>query len=147
MNAGFCRPAPIFGLVILCQIPDGQNAKNWRGICGKMARRLAVSAVLKINRVASAVRDKASQMSSGNLARRLERIEAEFAPPEDPQMMEIQFIALVGGQIIHRMFIPAESPKRGRRRPWSQNADVRALSWNWGRTDELTAPPGAQAAR
>lgn len=86
-------------------------------------------------------------MNSRNLARRLERIEAEFAPPENPQMMEIQFVALVGGEIIHRMFIPEEPRKRGRRRPWSQNADVRASSWNWGRTDELTLSPGDQAAR
>ena len=93
------------------------------------------------------MRDKASQMSSRNLARRLERIEAEFAPPEDPQMMEIQFIALVGGQIIHRMFIPAEPSKRIRRRPWSQNTDSRDSSWNWCRTDELTAPLGSHAAR
>ncbi len=86
-------------------------------------------------------------MSSRNLTRQLEQLEAELAPPEDPEMMEIQFIALVGGQIIHKMFIPAEPPKRGRRRPWSQNADVRTSSWNWGRTDELTAPTGAQAGR
>jgi hypothetical protein len=86
-------------------------------------------------------------MSSRNLTRRLERIEAELAPPEDPEMMEIQTIALVGGEIIHRMFIPAESPKRGRRRRWSRNANVPASAWNWGRTDELTAPPSAQAAR
>jgi hypothetical protein len=86
-------------------------------------------------------------MSSRNLARRLRQLEADLAPPEDPEMMEIQSIALVGGEILHRMFIPAEPPKRGRRRPWSRNADVRASSWNWGRTDELTAPPGAQATR
>ena len=84
-------------------------------------------------------------MSSRNLTRRLEQLEAELAPPEDPEMMEIQFIALVGRQIIHRMFIPAEPPKRGRRRPCSQNADVRASSWNWGRTDDLDTAQNSQA--
>ena len=86
-------------------------------------------------------------MSSRSLTRRLEQLEAELAPPEDPEMMEIQSIALVGGEILHRMFIPAEPPKRGRRRPWSQKAGGHASSWNSDRNDELTTSPGAQATR
>jgi hypothetical protein len=86
-------------------------------------------------------------MSSRSLTRRLEQLEAELAPPKDPKMMEIQFVSLVGGEILHRMFMPAEPPKRGRRRPWSQNVDIPASSWNWNGNDDLTAPLRAQAAR
>ena len=88
--------------------------------------------------------ESVGQMSNRNIARRLEQLEAELAPPKDPEMMEIQFIALVTGQIVHRMFIPTEPPKRGRRRPWSQDADVRSSSWNWGRTNELDTSNDSQ---
>ncbi len=67
-------------------------------------------------------------MSSRNLARRLERLETELAPPADPEMMEIRFLALVGGEILFRFFIPRDPPKHGRRRPWSRNVDVHAAS-------------------
>ena len=112
-----------------------------------MARRLAVSAVLKINRVASAVRDKAGQMSSRNFTRRLERIEAELAPPEEPEMMEICFRALVDGEIISRYFMPRYPPKRGWRRHWAQNPGRYTSSWNSDPNDALTSSPGDQAAR
>jgi hypothetical protein len=62
------------------------------------------------------------------LSRRLQHLEAELAPPKDPEMMEIRFVALVTGEIIHRMFLPAEPPKRGRRRLWSQNAGAHSSS-------------------
>ena len=38
-------------------------------------------------------------MSSRNLSRRLERIEAELAPPKDQEMVEICFSDLVTGEI------------------------------------------------
>jgi hypothetical protein len=55
-------------------------------------------------------------VSSRNLSRRLERIEAELAPPKDQEMVEICFSDLVTGEIIQRMFLPAEASKRGRMR-------------------------------
>jgi len=67
-------------------------------------------------------------MSGSNVTRRLERLEAELIPPKDPEMMEIRFSDLVTEEIIHRMFLPAEPPKRGRNRLWSQNASVHATS-------------------
>jgi hypothetical protein len=83
-------------------------------------------------------------VSSRNVARRLERLEAELAPPKDPEMIEIQFRALVGGEIISRFFMPRDPPKRGWRRHWSQNANVRASSWNCDRNDELDTPKDSQ---
>lgn len=62
------------------------------------------------------------------LSRRLQYLEAELVPPKDPEMMEIRFVALVTGEIIHRMLLPTEPPKRGRRRLWSQNASAHSLS-------------------
>ena len=62
------------------------------------------------------------------LSRRLQRLEAELVPPKEAEMIEIQFVALVGGEIIHRMFLPAEPPKRGRRWLWSQNANAHSSS-------------------
>ena len=70
-------------------------------------------------------REKPSRIT-GNLGRRLGRLEAELAPPRPPEMMEIQFIALVGGEILHRMFIPKRV--RGRSRPWPQNASADSSS-------------------
>ena len=67
-------------------------------------------------------------MSSRNLTRRLERIEAELVPPKDEKMIEICFSDLVTGEIIQRMFVPAEAPKRGRLRLWSQNASASSSS-------------------
>jgi hypothetical protein len=67
-------------------------------------------------------------VSSRNLSRRLERIEAELAPPKDQEMVEICFSDLVTGEIIQRMFLPAEAPKRCRMRLWSQNASARSSS-------------------
>jgi hypothetical protein len=60
-------------------------------------------------------------VNSRNLSRRLERIAAELAPPKDQEMMQICFSDLVTGEIIQRMFLPLEPPKRGRMRLWSQN--------------------------
>jgi hypothetical protein len=67
-------------------------------------------------------------MITRNLTRRLERLKVELAPPKDPEMMEIRFSDLVTEEIIHRMFLPAEPPKRGRNRLCSQHASVHALS-------------------
>ena len=67
-------------------------------------------------------------MITRNLTRRLERLKVELAPPKDPEMMEIRFSDLVTEEIIHRMFLPAEPPKRGRNQLWSQNASVHAPS-------------------
>jgi hypothetical protein len=91
--------------------------------------------------------DRVPPMSSRNFARRLERIEAELAPPEAPEMIEICFRALVDGEIISRYFMPRYPPKRGWRRHWEQNPGGYTSSWNSDRNDELTAPPGAQSAR
>jgi hypothetical protein len=67
-------------------------------------------------------------VSSRNLSRRLERIEAELAPLKDQEMVQICFSDLVTGEIIQRMFLPAEAPKRGRMRLWSQNASAYSSS-------------------
>jgi hypothetical protein len=75
-------------------------------------------------------------MSSRNLTRRLERLEAELAPPADPEMVELCFRALVDGEIISRYLVPRD------RRRWSQNAGGDTSFWNADRNDELTAPPG-----
>jgi hypothetical protein len=91
--------------------------------------------------------DKTGQMNSRNLARRLERLETELAPPADPEMMELCFRALVDGEIISRFLIPRDPPKRGWRRHRSQNAGGDTSFWNADRNDELTAPPRAEAAR
>jgi hypothetical protein len=87
--------------------------------------------------------DKTGQMNSRNLARRLERLETELAPPADPEMMEICFRALVDGEIISRFLVPRDPPKRGWRRHRSQNAGGYTSFWN-DRNDELDTPKDSQ---
>jgi len=79
-------------------------------------------------------------MSSRNLTRRLEHLEAELAPPKDSQMIEICVSALVGGEILHRFFIPRDPPKRGQTWPWAPNTGRYASSGSWIQTNELDTP-------
>jgi hypothetical protein len=83
-------------------------------------------------------------VSNRNTARRLERLETELTPPKDPEMIEIRFVALVGGEVLFRFFMPRDPPKRGWRRHWSRNADGHASFWN-DRNDELDTQKDSQA--
>jgi hypothetical protein len=83
-------------------------------------------------------------MSGRNLTRRLEQLEAELAPPKDPEMIETCISALVTGEILHRFFMPRHPPKRGGPRPWTPNTGRYASSGSWVQLNELDTQNDSQ---